>query len=354
MRIPRRVRTRRAHHATLVELPRQRRHRPPTSTLGEHPPHPRRRHRIRRQHLHTSLRSHRRQHPLPRTSHLTLRLYTQQHHQRLMHRAPEFHWATRFRQPNLDAQCVQPIHYLPELITVKRTLVLTDHHGVKVTIRACGSRQQRRSLRTVQPRPPPRHTHIEEPHNDRADAVDQLIRHGALPRTRRLHILKRARRHPAVERKAQARHLRRCRWTAMSRQRGNQFGVRQRGHSQLPRSRPRPSCQRHRDDALSISTQTDQERATPDIRPAHHYGKLTQRCHLIVLQTRPLPDCSRPMSAVSSPAPCEVGAGLCPSPEFSHTATQTRLDVLAWINFPRCPRDASTPRALLPRLPCHD
>jgi hypothetical protein len=54
--------------------------------------------------LQPRLRPHRRQHPLTSPRHLTLRLRTQQHHQRLVHRAAEFHWAARFRQPYLDAQ----------------------------------------------------------------------------------------------------------------------------------------------------------------------------------------------------------------------------------------------------------
>jgi hypothetical protein len=57
--------------------------------------------------LHTSLRPHRCQHPLPRPRHLTLRLRTQQHHQRLVHGAAEFHRATRFRQPHRDAQRIE-------------------------------------------------------------------------------------------------------------------------------------------------------------------------------------------------------------------------------------------------------
>ncbi|SDJ24865.1 hypothetical protein SAMN04488074_101889 [Lentzea albidocapillata subsp. violacea] len=90
--------------------------------------------------LQPRLRPHRREHPLTSPRHLALRLRTQQHHQRLMHRAPEFHWAACFRQPYVDTQCVQPSHDLAELITVKSTLVLTDDHCVKVAIRARGSR----------------------------------------------------------------------------------------------------------------------------------------------------------------------------------------------------------------------
>jgi hypothetical protein len=101
--------------------------------------------------------------------------------------------------------------------------------------------------------------------------------------------------------------------------------------SQLPRSKPRPSCQRHRDDILPISTQTDQERATPEIGPAHHHGKPTQRCHLIVLQT---PSRLQP-AHVGGELACAVRGGRRPLPQpgvlphgHSNQARRARLDQL--------------------------
>ncbi|GAA3689981.1 hypothetical protein GCM10022267_90740 [Lentzea roselyniae] len=106
-----------------------------------------------------------------------------------MHRTAEFHRATGLRQPHRDTQRVQLGHNLTELIAVKRALVLAYNDRVEITTRIRGGDQQRRGLRTVPPPPPPRDTYVEELRHDRANAVDQLIRHGALPRARRLHIL---------------------------------------------------------------------------------------------------------------------------------------------------------------------
>lgn len=117
---------------------------------------------------------------------------------------------------------------------MKRALVLAHHNRVELTTSVRGGGQQCCSLRTFPPRPPARHTHIEELRNHRADTVDQLLQHRTLPRTRRLNVLKRARRHPAVEREAKASLLGWWRATAMARHRGEQFSVRQPGHDQLP------------------------------------------------------------------------------------------------------------------------
>jgi hypothetical protein len=125
--------------------------------------------------LHPSLNPHRRQHPMPSTHHLTLRLRTQQHHQRLMHRTIQLHRTTRLRQPHLHPRRVQPRDHLPELITVERALVLPYHHRIKPTTRLLSGRQQRRRSRTIRPRPPTRTPLIEELHHDRAETLDQLL-----------------------------------------------------------------------------------------------------------------------------------------------------------------------------------
>jgi hypothetical protein len=119
--------------------------------------------------LHPSLHTHRRQHPMPSTHHLTLRLSTQQHHQRLMHRAVQLDRPARFRQRHLHPCRGQPSNDLLELITVESALVLPHHHRVEPTIRVLGSRQQRGRGRAIRPRPPTRTPLIEELHHDRAE-----------------------------------------------------------------------------------------------------------------------------------------------------------------------------------------
>ena len=165
MRVPSLIRTRWTTHAAVVQLPRERSDRTPASALGEHPSHPRRGHRIRLQHVHPTaparvhgvrmrttinqpipirwaatqetallprLHPHRRYHPLPRTRDLTLCLSPQQHHQRLVNRAIQLDRTTSLRQPHLHTHRIQPRHHLPELITMKRTLILPHQNRIEL------------------------------------------------------------------------------------------------------------------------------------------------------------------------------------------------------------------------------
>jgi hypothetical protein len=74
--------------------------------------------------LHTSLRAHRRHHPMPRPHHLPLRLRTQQHQQSLMYRTVQFDGSTRFGQPDSYTDRVKLGNYVPKLVTVERALIL--------------------------------------------------------------------------------------------------------------------------------------------------------------------------------------------------------------------------------------
>jgi hypothetical protein len=103
--------------------------------------------------LHPRLYPHRRQHPMPSTHHLTLRLSTQQHHQRLMHRRLQLDRTTRLRQPHLHTHGSQPLNHHPELITVERPLILPHHNRIETTLSLLRRFQQRRSRRDGHPAP---------------------------------------------------------------------------------------------------------------------------------------------------------------------------------------------------------
>lgn len=89
--------------------------------------------------------------PVPSPHHLTLRLRTQQRHQRQMNRAVQLNRPAGLGQPHLHADGIQPRDHLAELVTVESPLVLPYHHSIKLTIPNLRSGQQRRRRWPVPP-----------------------------------------------------------------------------------------------------------------------------------------------------------------------------------------------------------
>jgi hypothetical protein len=86
-----------------------------------------------------SLGAHRRHHhPRSCPSHLALRLSTEQHHQRLMHRTVQLHRTTSLGQPHLHPYRGKAAEHVAELIGVERPLVLPHHYSIKPPIPILG------------------------------------------------------------------------------------------------------------------------------------------------------------------------------------------------------------------------
>jgi hypothetical protein len=120
---------------------------------------------------------------MPRPQHLPLRLGTEHHDQRLVHRVPEIDSSARLGQPHLDADPLEQRRHLCELVARERPLVLADHHRVEPSGGRGQLCQQCSGLGAGGPRQPPRTALVEKLDHDRSMAGDQVIGNLALPRT---------------------------------------------------------------------------------------------------------------------------------------------------------------------------